>query len=164
MEATVCSCRDATNTRRVVLSSEPLTPPTCCVYSMVGDSFPCWHGTAVLCEKYGSVNLHQFIAERNLSIRWKEQYDGTSFKLLCQADVDKVLLDAQDAIARGECMNVPVALAPPRGRPLKNAGKRLRSWYEHGPSTSRRTYTCSLCHLRGHTARTCELRQMFPDT
>ena len=118
IEATVYSFRDATNTRKLVMSSEQQTPPACCVYSIVSDGFLYWHGTAMLFDKYGIVRYHQFIGQRNLSTRWKEQYDGISFKLQCQADVDRVLLDSQDAIHRGECMNVPKALAPQFRRPL----------------------------------------------
>ena len=163
MEATVISQVDGTRTRRVVLSNEQQKPPECCAYSFDRALFPCWHGTAVLCEKCGTMNLFKFIGPKNLTDAWKEQYEGRMFGMPLQADVDRVVLDAQEQVLSGSTIHIPVALALPRGRPVQNAGKRMRSWYESVPTARKRSYHCSLCHLKGHTARKCELCQLFKD-
>lgn len=119
MEATSCTFRDVKNKQNGLCWVLYSTNRGFRTYAMVDDAISCWHGTVVLCEKYGSVSLHQFIDERNLFWRWREQYDNISFMLPYRGDVEKVFLDAHDTIAWGECMNATVALAPPRGRPLK---------------------------------------------
>ena len=48
MEATVRSRTDGSITRRVLLSDEPQTPPSCCAYAKSGSGFHCFHGVAVL--------------------------------------------------------------------------------------------------------------------
>lgn len=59
----------------------------------------------------------------------------------------------------------PKAIAPPRGRPCKDAGKRKKSFYENGPAaTKRRCYVCSLCGRTGHVKTDCILRQTFKST
>ena len=163
MEATVVSAVDGNKTRWVVLSKEEQKPPSCCAFSLDDSVFPCWHGTAVICEKYGSMNLFKFIGARNLTVAWKEQYVGVIFPMQIQADVDRVILDAQEQVLSGSPINIPVAIAPPRGRPVRNAGKRMRSWYGAGPRARKHSYSCSLCHLKGNTARNCEMRQLFKD-
>ena len=95
MEATVISQVDGTRTRRVVLSNEQQKPPECCDYPFDRALFPCWHGTVVLCEKYETMNLFKFIGPKNLTVAWKEQYEGRMFRMPLQADVDRVVLDAQ---------------------------------------------------------------------
>lgn len=162
-EAVVTSATDASKTRRVVFNSNPQTPPSCCAYSMVGDGFPCYHGAAAICERTGTVNVHKFIARRNLTVQWKQQYADICFDLPRQVDMDDVIVRAQGLVDSGEHVRIPVALPPPRGRPVKQAGKRKRSWYERGPQRAKREYTCSLCLLTGHTARSCELRQVFDE-
>lgn len=162
MEATVVSQRDPTHLRHVRLTAEPQTPPMCCSHSSSGDGFPCYHGVAVLCEKHGSVNLHKFIAVRHLRAAWKAQYEDVDFPFPAQSDVDNIRLDAKRLVAQNLNIRIPVALPPPRGRPVKNAGTRKRSWYEKGPHPqNKRSYSCSLCHRPGHVATKCELRQMF---
>lgn len=72
--------------------------------------------------------------------------------------------NAKRKVESGDSLQIPVALAAPRGRPPKNASKRLRSWYERGPqSKKKRNYCCGLCGLSGHTAKQCELRQIFDE-
>ena len=163
MEATVVSAVDGNKTRRVVLSKEEQKPPSCFAFSFDDYMFPCWHETAVICEKYCSMNLFKFIGARNLTVAWKEQYEGVIFPMPIQADVDRVILDAQEQVLSGSSINIPVAIAPPRWRPVPNAGKRMHSCYESGLGARKRSYSCSLCHLKGHTARNCELRQLFKD-
>lgn len=162
-EALVTSRTDATKTRRVFFSSDDHTPPSCCAYSLVRDGFPCLHGVAVICERLGSVNVHKHVERRNLTFTWKQQYEGVPFLLPHQFDMDRIMLEAEELVASGHHLHIPVALPPPRGRPVKRAGKRMRSWYEKGPKKSKRQYTCSLCHICGHTAKSCELRQLFDD-
>lgn len=160
MEATVLSHTDATKRCHVKLQSEKHTPPLCCAYSLNCSGFPCYHAVAVLCEKHGAVNLHKFISERHLTTTWKRQYNGFSFDVPHQSAVDLVRLDARRLVAQNSNVRIPVALAPPRGRPVKNAGTRKRSWFEKGPHPkNKRPYSCSLCHGKGHTAKTCSLRQ-----
>ncbi len=148
--------------RRVVLSPLPQTPPSCCAYSRTGDGLPCLHGVAVICHKHGASNVHKFIDDRHLSIHWKALYEGKEFLLPPQHEVDNVILAAKRHVLSGDYLQSPKALAPPRGRPVKNAGVRKRAWYEQGAAqTKKRAYTCSLCHLQGHTRKLCDLRQMF---
>lgn len=160
MEATVVSQLDRSKTRRVQLFGEG-KPPQCCAYSTNGTGFPCYHGCAVLSEKHGALNVFRFIDKRHLTASWKMQYEGVTFLLPDQCDVDNVVLEAARLVAENNNLHIPVAL-PPRGRPSKNTGKRKRSWFERGPArTNKRTYTCSLCGVRGHNARQCDLRQEF---
>lgn len=161
MEATVTSRLDPTKTRRVVLSSAG-TIPSCCAYACNGGGFPCLHGVAVLSEKHGSINLHRYVESRNLTASWKQQYDTVQFNLPSQTDMDNVIIEAAHLVAMKQNLHIPVALPPPRGRPSTNTGTRKRSWYERGPDLpNKRSYNCSLCGLRGHNARICDLRQDF---
>lgn len=68
------------------------------------------------------MNLFKFIGPKNLSVAWKEQYEGVIFWMPLQADVDIVVLDAQKQVLSGSPTNLSVALAPPRGRPVQNTG------------------------------------------
>lgn len=165
MEATVRSQVDGSITRTVTISDLPQTPPRCCAYSEKGSGFPCLHGVAVICEKYGTSNLYKFIERRHLTTTWKTQYENIFFSLPHQSLVDDVILAAKRQVISGKHLQVPKAIPPPRGRPVKNAGKRRKGWYERGPTASkRRSYSCSLCHLTGHVAKDCSLRQLFSDT
>lgn len=164
MEATVRSFTDGSVCRRVVLSRTPQTVPECCAYSKDDSGFPCLHGVAVLAEKYGATNLHRFVHSRHLTKQWKLQYNGVSFPLPIQSDIDAVFTTAKTLVSTGNCIEVPKAIPPPRGRPTKNTGKRKKGWFEQGPSVQKkRSYTCSLCRLEGHTTAECNLRQLFED-
>ena len=124
--------------------------------------FPCFHGTAVLCEKYGSHNLYKHIAWRHLTKAWKENYYD-----LCSLppaySVDKVIKQAKRLVALRQHLKIPKAIPPPRGRPVKNAGKRKKGWYERGPAASKRKYSCSLCRSETHSVTDCALRQLYED-
>jgi hypothetical protein len=72
--------------------------------------------------------------------------------------------NAKKLVAAKQNLMIPKAIPPPRGRPPKNAGKRLKQWYERGPGAKKkRVYTCSLCRGEGHTREDCFLRQIFDD-
>jgi hypothetical protein len=59
---------------------------------------------------------------------------------------------------------IPKAIPPPRGRPVKNAGKRRKAWYEEGPhAKKKRVYTCGLCRGPDHQRKDCPLQQLFAD-
>ena len=162
MEATVRSQTDGSVVRRVVLSRETHKPPSCCSYATSGSGFPCLHGVGVLSEKHGSSNLYKFIEKRHLTHAWRKQYENVSFSLPHQSSVDDVMIAAKKMVVSGNNLQVPKAIPPPRGRPVKHAGKRRKGWYERGPTArKRRSYSCSLCHLEGHLANVCPLRQIF---
>lgn len=164
MEATVVSYRDATQTRRVIFTAEEYIPPACCAYSRCGDGFPCLHGVAVICKKHGANSIYKYVARRHLSSSWKAQYENVDFRLPSQLEIDQVMDEARKKVARGEALQVPVALPPPRGRPPKNASKRLKAWYERGSSHSkRRKYACGLCGKPGHRMTSCSLKQTFEE-
>lgn len=160
MEATVASQTDPTVRRRVVISSEEHVPPSCCSYSQARNGLPCYHGVAVICEKYGTMNLFKFISKRHLTTEWKKQYEGIDFDVPNEADIEEVFAGARRLVETGGNIHIPLAIAPPRGRPFKEAGRRKRSWFERGPSRKRRrTYNCSYCSQAGHSSITCPLRQ-----
>lgn len=164
MEATVLSRKDASQRRHVVLSTSDHTPPSCCSFSKLGDGFPCLHGVAVICEKYGSVNLHKFIAPRHISSSWKRQYENVNFTVPPQDKIDNVIQSAKRLVAMKQNLQIPKALPPPRGRPSKDAGIRRKSWFENGPSEKRRrVHLCSLCQSSSHRADQCDLRQLFDE-
>ena len=81
-----------------------------------------------------------------------------------QTDVDKIILDAKKRFVSGSNLQVPKAIPLPRGRQLKNAGKRRKGWYECGLDASKRSsYQFLLCELEEHVTQDCSLRQMFYD-
>lgn len=162
MEASVASYTDGSIRRHVRLPLSHGEVPKCCGYSELPDGYPCLHGVSVLCEKFGSSNIHNFVEPRNLTSQWKKIYNDVTFPYPSQADVDDVISKAKLLVLSGENMNIPKALPPPRGRPVKNAGVRRKGWFERGPSAGRkRSYSCSLCHNQSHTASGCPLRQLF---
>lgn len=164
MEATVASQRDATQIRRVIFSGQEQTPPACCAYSRSGDGFPCWHGVAVICQKHGAQYVHNYVAERHLTKTWKAQYEGVEYNIPSQESIDRIFITAARLAENEESVQIPVALAPPRGRPPKDASRRLKSWYEKGGShLKKRRYGCSLCGLEGHRMNVCTLKQAFDE-
>ena len=139
----------------------PLTPPDCCDYSKLGDGYPCWHGVAVICKKHGSGNMWKFVDERLLTRHWKALYVDLEFRLPAKSKVDAVMPEAKKLVRSGDYLRCPKALAPPRGRPVKNAGVRRKAWYENGTTKpKKRAYVCSLCHQPKCTRDKCPLRQM----
>lgn len=64
-----------------------------------------------------------------------------------------------------ENFQVPKGLPPPRGRPVKNAGKHKKNWYEKGPATkNKRVYLCSVCRLTDYTVKECPLKRLYGGT
>ena len=164
MEETVVSHRDPFLRRRVVFSEQPQKTPSCCSYYRNGSGFSYWNGVAVICEKHGSVNLHKYISERYIYASWKKQYEGVSFYVQSQYDIDEVMSKAKRKVDENDALHISVALAPLRGRPSKNCSKRLRAWYERGPAEKRkRAYTFELCGFKTHTDRDCQLQQIFDE-
>lgn len=164
MEATVQSASDSSQLRHVVLNKEPQIPPSCCAFSQNGDGFPCYHGAAVIAEKYGALNMWKFVHIRHLTATWKSQYHNVSYTIPPQYKVDSVLEKAKSEVDSGDAIQVPKALAPPRGRPTKNAGKRYKGWYEKGPMFKKtKSHSCSICAASDHIASACALNQLFND-
>lgn len=138
---------NTTRTRRVVFGSEKQKTPSYCSNSTVEDCFTCFHGVAAMFGRSWTVNLHKYISICNLSSTWKLHYQVVSFWLPFQADVDAVIILAQQLVATVQHMRIPVALSPPHGRPEKQTWNRKRYWYEKRCNRSKRLYTCSLCRL-----------------
>ena len=157
----VGSLRDTTVKRKVVTSMEPNTPPKCCAYSLV-NGIPCYHGAAVILQNHGAANMHKFVEPRYHSAHWKAMYAEATFELPAQHVIDGIMLEAKQRVLSGDCLHMPKALPPPRGRPVKNTGERNKTWYEQGTAKpKKRVYLCSLCHREGHKRAKCDLRQMF---
>ena len=71
---------------------------------------------------------------------------------------------AKRMVVSANNIKVPKAIPPPRGRLVKNADKRRKSWYKRGPTAKKpRSYYCFLWDLEGHLAAGFTLRQMFND-
>ena len=158
----VTSLRDPYSSHRVELSREPHVPPMCCKYSRMGNGMPCYHGVAVILQKYGSGYLHKCIAERYLTSTWKAAHEGASYAVPAQYEVEEVEMAAKRAILSGHYIRCPKARAPPRGRPAKNAGKRFQNFLERGTgSKQKRTYKCSFCRKEDHDIGRCPERQLF---
>ena len=84
------------------------------------------------------------------------------FPLPEQAATDHVFLSAKHLVALGNHLKVPKALASPRERPVMNAGKRKKGWFERVPSTrKKKSYSYGLCHCEGHVRADCKLKQLF---
>jgi hypothetical protein len=131
------------------LSQQWRPPPrrsSCCAYAERFDrNYPCFHGAAAIVGKHGAPRLHLFIAKWNLTSTWKAQCCNATFAMPSTADVASVLEVACRSVATGTATNAPVALPAPRGRPVKDAGTRRKSWNEQGPGATRRvrSYTCN---------------------
>lgn len=164
-EATVRSVTNGSQLRTVKFTEVLNSPPCCCAYSADGTGFPCLHGVSVICEKHGIRNVHKFVDSRHHTAAWKLVYENVTFPVPPQFEVDAVLAKAKRLVLNGDNLQVPKALPPPRGRPVKHAGKRRKGWYERGPNAKKqRSYSCSLCHKEDHTAPNCPLRQLFEPT
>ena len=91
-------------------------------------------------------------------------YEGATYEVPAQRVVDDIMLAAKKLVLSGEYMQMPMAIPPPRGRPLKDAGVRKRGFYEEGATKNKkRAYTCSLCMEVGHKRGACPMRQMFDE-
>ena len=152
---------DSDGPKRVVLSpTMTQTPPECCAYSQMGNGFPCLHSIAVIVEKHGPGNVYKFIDERYLTQAWKSTYDGIEVRTPAQHSIGAAMRAAKDRVISGDYLLGPKALAPPRGRPVKNAGTRRKSYYERASgSKDARSYRCRLCRKAGHTRSTCKNQQ-----
>lgn len=76
----------------------------------------------MLCENYGSSNIHRFIDRRHLTVQWKKIYENVHFPLPDQANIDEVLLNAKQLVVFGQYLQVPKALQSPRGGSVKMRG------------------------------------------
>ena len=139
----------------------PNTPPACCAWSLVS-GIPCYHGAAVILQNHGAANMYKFVEPRYLSVHWKAMYAQATFELPAQHVFDGIMLEAKQRVLSGDCLQMPKALPPPRGRPVTSTGERNQTWYEQGTAKpKKRVYLCSLCHRKGHKREKCELRQIF---
>jgi hypothetical protein len=107
----------------------------------------------------------KFVAERHTTKAWKKLYENLEYNLPAQSDVDDVMVTAKKLVLDGNNIQIPKALAPPRGRPSKDSGKRKRCWFEQGPSYKKnRPYCCGLCGSAAHLQKDCPRKQMdLPD-
>lgn len=64
---------------------------------------------------------------------WALQYENIQDRLPPQADVNNILATAKNLVAPGRNLQIPKAIAAPKGHHVKNAGKRKKGWYERGP-------------------------------
>lgn len=72
------------------------------------------------------------------------------------------MVTASVLLAREGNIMIAKVLPPPRGRPVKGAGKRKKGWYERGPAAKRpHTYTCALYQKEGHTRADCPYGKLF---
>lgn len=94
------------------LYQRPL-PASSCASSENNDCFPCYHGAAVIPEKYGTVNIFKFIARTPLPETCKSQYFNAPFNLPTQTEMNSLLACAKIQVATGNNMEVQVALPPP---------------------------------------------------
>lgn len=72
-------------------------------------------------------------------------------------------IEADELVLNGFNARIPVAVAPPRERPVKNSGKRINFWYEQDYTGKENIYTCSLYRTVGHTERSCELHRLYEE-
>lgn len=73
MEATAVSRNYPTVRRHLLIRKESHVPPACPSYSMLNNGLPRYHGVAVLCAKYGTVNSFQFTPKQDLTAEGKRQ-------------------------------------------------------------------------------------------
>ena len=115
--------------RKVVMNLLPNTPPACCAWYLV-NGMPCYHGAAVILQVHGAAKLFKFIEPRYFSAHWKAMYAKATFELPAQLVFDGTMLEAKQRVLSGDCLHMPKALPPPRGRPVTSAGERNQTWYE----------------------------------
>lgn len=165
MEEDVTIWTDLSVQCRVVLSEEERQTLKCFGYSTNGDGLPCFHVTAVLCEKHEDSNIHRFTEAFNLVIHWKSLYENVSFKISTESDVDEVISRAKRLVVSGENRSIPKALSPLRGRPVKHASVRRKGCFDRSPAAKKkRRYACSLFSQEGHFSTYFQLRQLFGDS
>lgn len=159
MQVKVQSHADGSKFRHVVIlpGIAPQEPPKCCVYSTNRTGSPCFHGSAVLGEKYGYANMHKFVTKRHLTAAWKELYDNFSFPIPSQSDVDALRIQAKISVIKGTNVKFPKSLPPQRGLPVKKTGKSK----QRPAANKTRSYFCSLCRSDTHTVAQCQLKQLF---
>ena len=66
------------------------------------------------------------------------QYENCTFELPSQSRENDVTLCAKKLVVSGNDLYVPKAITPARSRPLKNAGKQLKGWYERRPEARKK--------------------------
>lgn len=62
----------------------------------------------VICELFGSFNVHTFIYPRHLTSNWKSQYDALEFPIPAQSDVYRIMKEAKKLIEQSEDLKLPV--------------------------------------------------------
>jgi hypothetical protein len=111
---------------------------------MARTKVPCVHVHAAAMAA-GS-NVMDIICPELKTAHWKEQYAGTEFPLPSEAQIER----HANLVNRSICL--PPALKRPKGRPKST--KRKQGFMEkHGKK--KRSITCMVCYLPGHTKATC---------
>lgn len=110
MEAKVVCAVDGNKIRWVALTTEKQKLPSCFAFPLDHSVFPCWHRKAMIYEKVWLNENFNFFRARILTVAWEEQYEGVVFPMHIQADVDRVLLDAQEQVLPGSSINISVAI------------------------------------------------------
>lgn len=106
--------------------------------------------------------MHQFLATCHLTTACRKQYEGIYFKVPTQVEVEDIITQAKDRVRTGDCVNIPKALFPLRGRPVKNAAGRKRSWFESGPENAKKqSYSCGTSDMWDRTTPSSPYRQLF---
>lgn len=80
------------------------------------------------------MNLFKFIADGHLPTAWKKQYASIPLRLHEKSDVEYIMVEAEELVLSGKQFHIPVALAPPRGRPFIM----LRKGRGHGTKMDRK--------------------------
>lgn len=88
LEGTITIRTDAAVSRRRTLNTERQTPSTGCWYLRSSSGYPSYHYVAVLCDKYGSINLRRFIFMRHLTGTKKEENENINYGILPEFEVD----------------------------------------------------------------------------
>lgn len=66
------------------------------------------------------------------------KYENLRFPLTTKADIEDMLIRAKRLFKNRQNLQVQNAIAPPRGRQVKNTGKSKKNWNEKGPNSQKR--------------------------
>lgn len=120
--------------------SKYISDQTCVIYYIIAHSnfllciiqkqrsFHFYHGASVICEKYRSLNIFNFVVWRNPTKAQKSQYQRREYKISDQIDTENVICTAKK-VSNGTLLNIPVYLSHPRGQPVKKSCKRKKYWF-----------------------------------
>lgn len=136
--------------RLVVVGNTLQTVPECWAHRKYYSGFPCLHGTSVLAENYGATYLHRFLfSSPHTAVEATMQ-----FRVLPSPNKSgsyAFFTTVKTLMWNGDCITVPKAIAPPRGRPAKCRELKERLVLAIPYVRKSSSYTCSLCRLEGRT-------------